>query len=204
LKNILCFGDSNTHGYIPGGAGRYTFYVRWTGKLQAILGNSYHIIEEGLNGRTTVFEDPIPGRRAIDYIAPCVRTHAPLDMIIFMLGSNDCKFEFNADEHDIAAGMRQVLETARSACTDCKPMILLISPPHLSWKKWSSEFDAYSEETCLKLACEYKKIANDTGSLFIDASKFVKPSEKDLLHLDEKGHVKLARTISKVIINELS
>ncbi len=57
LKNILCFGDSNTHGYMPGIGSRYPRNVRWTGKLQEILGGGYYVIEEGLTGRTTAFED---------------------------------------------------------------------------------------------------------------------------------------------------
>lgn len=204
MKNILCFGDSNTHGYIPGGKGRYPFNIRWTGRLQKNLGNGYYVIEEGLNGRTTIFEDTIPGRRAIDYIAPCVRTHAPLDIIIFMLGSNDCKFEFNADEDDIAEGMQQVVETAKGACQDCSPQILIISPPYLSWQKWSSEFNERSEAVCRKLADKYKEVASRTGSMFMDASKFVKPSSEDMLHLDENGHKKLADVIAeKILKNQL-
>lgn len=98
VKRILCFGDSNTYGYIPGGNGRrYGPDVRWTGLLSAWLKPECLIIEEGLPGRTTVFEDPIlPGRKGSDYFYPCLWSHAPLDMLLLMLGTNDCKMRFGA------------------------------------------------------------------------------------------------------------
>jgi lysophospholipase L1-like esterase len=60
MYNILCYGDSNTFGYIPGSGGqRYGRDIRWTGRLQHLLGERYYVIEEGLGGRTTVWDDPI-------------------------------------------------------------------------------------------------------------------------------------------------
>lgn len=47
MKHILCYGDSNTHGYIPGG-GRYDDDTRYTGILAKLLDSDYRIIEEGL------------------------------------------------------------------------------------------------------------------------------------------------------------
>ena len=103
VKRILCFGDSNTYGYIPGGNGRrYGPDVRWTGLLSAWLKPECLIIEEGLPGRTTVFEDPIlPGRKGSDYFYPCLWSHAPLDMLLLMLGTNDCKARFACDSYQI-------------------------------------------------------------------------------------------------------
>ena len=64
-KRILCIGDSNTWGYIPGSGERYEKNVRWTGKLAQTLGENYEVIEEGMNGRTTAFTDKIePGTAA--------------------------------------------------------------------------------------------------------------------------------------------
>ena len=61
MKTVLCYGDSNTYGYNPVNGLRYPQDVRWPGKLQSLLGNGYQIIEEGCNGRTTVFDDPLEG-----------------------------------------------------------------------------------------------------------------------------------------------
>jgi hypothetical protein len=64
VKEILCFGDSLTWGWNPVDRGRYPFEKRWTGVLQKELGKDYRIIEEGLNGRTTIWDDPIEGEKS--------------------------------------------------------------------------------------------------------------------------------------------
>ena len=95
MKNILCFGDSNTYGLIPFG-GRLDEHTRWTRVLSSLLGKDYWIHEEGLNGRTTGLDDPVwPGRNALDYLDLCLETHEPLDLTILMLGTNDLKICFS-------------------------------------------------------------------------------------------------------------
>ena len=85
-------GDSNTWGYDAETNGRFPDDVRWTGRLSERLGDSYTVIEEGLSGRTTVFEDPLnEGMSALPYLYPCLMSHAPLDYMVVMLGTNDCK-----------------------------------------------------------------------------------------------------------------
>lgn len=68
MKQLLCYGDSNTWGLIPGTKERYPWGIRWTSILQEKLGNAdVHVIEEGLCGRTTVFEDYYrKGRKGIE------------------------------------------------------------------------------------------------------------------------------------------
>ena len=91
-KNILCFGDSNTHGYNSKTGGRFTVEERWTKLLQRKLGDDYYVIEEGLSGRTTSFDDPVfEGLSGLNAIYPCMMTHEPLDLVIIMLGTNDTK-----------------------------------------------------------------------------------------------------------------
>ena len=90
--NILCFGDSNTWGYRPDRKGRFDENTRWTGLLQQKLGPEYHIIEEGLCGRTTIFQDELrENRRGLDMVGATVEIHNPIDLMIIMLGTNDCK-----------------------------------------------------------------------------------------------------------------
>lgn len=108
--NILCFGDSNTWGYKPDKSGRYDENIRWTGLLQKKLGSGYHIIEEGLCGRTTVFQDELrEGRRGLDLIGVTVKMHNPIDLMIIMLGTNDCKTRYRASASVIAKGLDQVI-----------------------------------------------------------------------------------------------
>ena len=93
MKRILCYGDSNTWGNIPADGRRYPADVRWTGVAAKLLGDGYSIIEEGLNGRTTSFDDYYVdcrnGRKGLGY-ALCA--HAPIDLIVVSLGTNDLKY----------------------------------------------------------------------------------------------------------------
>ena len=100
MKNILCYGDSNTWGYIPGGKGRYEYAVRWTGAAQRLLGDGYRIIEEGLNGRTTVFDSPFDGSvlNGTSHLMCCLMSHAPPDAVVIMLGTNDLMHSHTAWE----------------------------------------------------------------------------------------------------------
>src|SRR4051812_38077987 len=105
-RTILCFGDSNTHGADPQGGGRFPFDVRWPGRLEQELGSGWRVIEEGLSGRTTVFEDPfIEGRNGRQYLVPCLASHAPIDLLTIMLGTNDLKAVYRADPDMVAYGI---------------------------------------------------------------------------------------------------
>ncbi|MBR0402477.1 MAG: hypothetical protein IJH73_08230, partial [Lachnospiraceae bacterium] len=119
LKNILCFGDSNTYGFSPdwvkGNFGRHDRSVRWTGRLQELLGDEYRIIEEGLSGRPTVFADPtMADMSGLPYFRPCLKSHMPLDLVIIMLGTNDMKHRFNMLPVDIAKEAEALGEIVQS------------------------------------------------------------------------------------------
>src|SRR5262245_41824824 len=104
--SVLCYGDSNTWGFVPGTGARYALDVRWPGVLREQLGPEYWVIEEGLNGRTTVWEDPeVAGRNGQQYLPPCLQTHRPLDAVILFLGLNDLKTKFGATAETIAEGL---------------------------------------------------------------------------------------------------
>ena len=116
-KRILCIGDSNTWGYIPGSGERYEKNVRWTGKLAQTLGENYEVIEEGMNGRTTAFTDKIePGTAALDYLYPCLISQFPLDYIIVMLGTNDTKTRYGVNTVEIGYGLDEVLLKIEETC----------------------------------------------------------------------------------------
>lgn len=202
MKNILCFGDSNTYGLKPDGTGRYDFSVRYPGKLEALLGNEFHVMEEGCPGRTTVYEDiNRPFKKAIDYIVPCLQSHIPLDYVVIMLGTNDCKFAYNATSKEIAFGLSQVIDEVRSITPSSQ--VLIISPIHLGdavWK-YDFEFNEKSVEVSKGLSHEYRLIALETGSLFLDASTIASPSSIDGEHIDEFGHNKIAIAVAEIIRN---
>lgn len=119
LMNILCFGDSNTWGYRPDRKGRFDENTRWTGLLQQKLGPEYHIIEEGLCGRTTIFQDELrENRRGLDMVGATVEIHNPIDLMIIMLGTNDCKSHYRASASLISKGLDQVIRKARLNAAD--------------------------------------------------------------------------------------
>lgn len=198
MKRILCFGDSNTYGYIPGGKGRYGEDIRWTGLLQKKLGSEAVIIEEGLCGRTTVFQDELrQGRRGIELLPILLESHAPLDRVIVMLGTNDCKTVYRASAEVIGKGIEQLIGQIRSLLP--KTEILLISPILLGEDVWKPQFDPeFNKESVLvsqKLKAVYQKIAQQHNCKFLAASDIAKPSKEDQEHLDEGGHEALANAI---------
>ncbi|SHK05088.1 SGNH/GDSL hydrolase family protein [Hespellia stercorisuis] len=201
MTNVLCFGDSNTYGYIPDGSGRFSRSVRWTGLLQEMLGREYHIIEEGLCGRTTVFQDEIRfGRRGLDHIGVAVESHNPVDVLVIMLGTNDCKSRYAASAKLIARGVEEV--AARAKCYASENMqILIVSPiqlkPGVGAEGFDMEFDVRSEEVSRKLAAEYARVAEKNGYAFLDAARVTEASEADREHLDAYGHRELAEAIAR-------
>ena len=106
MKTIVCYGDSNTYGYNPENGFRYEYEERWTTILQKELKDSAIVIPEGLNGRTTSFEDELrPGRNGATYLDPCLHSHGPIDLVVLMLGTNDLKIRFQATPTDIGKGI---------------------------------------------------------------------------------------------------
>lgn len=132
-KSVLCFGDSNTWGYVPLTAGRLLRSERWPGILQKSLGEAYYVIEEGLNGRATVFDEPFrDGRNARTTLLAVLESHAPLDLLIIMLGTNDLKHHLNVSAHESARGISSLLQIATNSATGFdkgSPKILVIAPP---------------------------------------------------------------------------
>lgn len=204
VMNILCFGDSNTWGYRPDRKGRFDENIRWTGLLQKKLGSDCHIIEEGLCGRTTIFQDELrEGRRGLDLVGVTVEAHNPIDLMIIMLGTNDCKSRYGASASVIAHGLDLVIKKARQNASQHFDL-LVISPIHLGHgvgePDFDSEFDEKSEVVSRNLAIEYRKVALQNHAAFLNAADYALPSVTDREHLDEKGHTALADAIYDKII----
>lgn len=110
IKQILCFGDSNTYGLIPGTSGRYEWGVRWTSILdEKVRKKGYRVVEEGLCGRTTIFDDiRRKGRRGTELLPVLLEAHRPVDIVILMLGTNDCKTAYGATAERIGEGIEEL------------------------------------------------------------------------------------------------
>lgn len=195
MRSILCFGDSNTWGYNPDGGTRFPRNVRWTGLLQQTLGAEYYVIEAGLNGRTTVFEDPhMENRNGKRMLTVCLETHKPIDSVILALGTNDCKSKFNAAPFDIARGMSLLVEmTLAFGVKD----VLVVSPAPLTTLSNYAEQFIHGVEKSQALAGKYAALAKDYGVSFLDAGQHAQASELDGLHLDATGHAGLADAFSR-------
>ena len=206
MKRILCYGDSNTYGYNADTGERFPKSIRWTGLLQKLLSDEFEIIEEGLGGRTTVWEDRALGLiSGNEYLTPCIYSHQPIDMIIIMLGTNDLKHMFAASPFDVYWGMERIIKTVKnseSRIFGAAPKIFIISPPLIS-KELSDDFKFMFEKAPQKsryLSNYYKELSEEYSTLFLDAADIVEPCETDGVHLDEENHKKLARAVFEMLI----
>ena len=198
MKQILAFGDSNTWGLIPGSGERYPVHIRWTGILRkAAVSNGYRVLEDGVCGRTTVFQDPSrSGRRGLDAIDR-YREADSLSAVILMLGTNDCKTVFRASPEQIGCGLEQCLIRFEQLIPPEK--ILVVSPLLLGKDVWKPEkdpaFDKQSVRTCAALKDIYRKIAERRGCAFLAASDHAEACHVDEEHLNAEGHEHLAAAI---------
>ncbi|MBR3645305.1 MAG: arylesterase [Lachnospiraceae bacterium] len=204
MNQVLCFGDSNTWGYNPYTKGRYPVGVRWTSRLKDKLsGEHINILEEGLCGRTTIYEDETrPGRKGIDSIREIFNDNTNIDGVVIMLGTNDCKTYNNSSAKEIAHGIDDCLDIVLRHVS--AENVLLLSPIHLGEKVWQegydTEFNKKSVVISKALKYEYKKVARRRGVHFLSASDYAVPSKVDQEHLNESGHRKLADIIYKKLI----
>ncbi len=205
MKNILCFGDSNTWGYSPQDGSRFPPNVRWTGTLQKTLGIDYNIIEEGLNGRTTFIneegEDARPFRSGSDVFSMILESHRPLDLVTIMLGTNDLKLEFNLSVEEIAQGVKELCEIVLNSeyLIDNPPKLLLISPIHIgsTIQPDQEEFFEQAREKSYQFAEHYQRVAEELGIHFLDAAKIVSPSEGEGVHWDADQHIKFGKVLAQ-------
>ena len=203
MKQIVCFGDSNTYGYIPENGERYPWGVRWTSLLNEKLGYSkYHIEEEGLCGRTTIFEDPLRDNRNGSRMLPALlETHQHADLIIVMLGTNDCKTVFGASADVIGKGITRLLDQIQEYAPRAK--VLLMSPIYLGEKVWQEGYDQeFSRESVIvsrNLQPVYEKIAAERHISFLPAASYVHCCDADQEHLNAAGHKKFAEVVYRKV-----
>lgn len=204
MKRILCFGDSNTYGLDPdwerGENARFGEDTRWPCLLRTMLGAEYRIIEEGLCGRTTVFDNPaFPGRRGLDFLRPCIETHAPVDLAVIMLGGNDANSLYSASPADIAAGMGRLAASALDRggyLIYGPPRVLIAAPSPLEGP--AAESDPAAARKLPLLPKLYESQARRLGCEFIDLSH-IRPSRLDGVHLDPDGHRAVAEALARRI-----
>ena len=144
--------------------------------------------------------DPLrDGRRGTALFPTLLESHAPLDDIVIMLGTNDCKTVFGASAEVIGKGMVRLLEQVKEYSPDSR--ILLVSPIYLGEKVWQEEYDQefseHSVEVSKELEQVYKKIARERSILFLAASSCARASQDDQEHMDADSHQSFAEAVWK-------
>ena len=205
MKSILCYGDSNTWGCIPlrgpDPASRFPPATRWPGVLRRELGDGYWIVEAGLNGRTTVWDDPLePRRNGRKLLLPTLLTHQPLDLVIIMLGTNDLKRRLGGSANEIAAGAGMLIDVvAGSGCgpEGGAPRALLICPPPVGrLDPLDDEFEGATEKS-RRLAGHYAATAAARSCPFLDAGSVISSSDVDGIHLEASEHERLGLAVAE-------
>lgn len=200
MKTILCYGDSNTWGFNAITQDRYPLAERWTGVLAQLLGAAYRVVEEGLNGRTTVWDDPIEGyKNGREYLIPCLESHRPIDLVILMLGTNDLKKRFSVSAYDIAQSAGVLVDTIQKSAAGpggSAPRVLLISPPVVGKLTEFADMFEGAEAKSLKLAEYYSRTAELFRCDFLNAAEVIVSSDLDGIHLEADQHLKLGKAVA--------
>ena len=188
-------------GYDPVTKARISREERWTGVLRVALGSDYVVIEEGLNGRTTVWDDPIEGHKnGAAYLPACLESHLPLDLVIIMLGTNDLKYRFSVTASDIANGAGVLIDIAQRRITrpmyGSTPQVLLIAPPTVTKLIDFAEMFQGAREKSLRFGSLYARVASEKACAFYDASGVVACGEQDGIHFEVAEHRKLGLGIA--------
>ena len=208
MRTVLCYGDSNTWGYEPATGNRFPEDVRWPGVLAHELGDDFRVIEEALNGRTTVRDDPVEEyKNGKDYLRPCLESQAPLDLVIIALGVNDLKARFFASASDAADGAGVLVSIAQRSGVGPggnSPAVLLVAPPPVGHLTELAQMFAGAGEKSKGFSRQYRRVAQKYGCRLLDAGEVVQASDRDGIHLEAAEHRKLGEDIATSVKETLA
>lgn len=201
---VMCYGDSNTYGFDPSNAGaRYSEELIWTSIVQQKLGSGYTVINEGKNGRTTAYDVPgKKGRNGLTSLPKCLIENAPLDIVVFMLGTNECSSNVNIPLEDIGKGMTALIRETRERCVELQgyePEILVIGPPPILSDFHGTVYEDQLAEELIErsanVAPMYEKIAAENNCKFMYCPDSAERSALDCLHFTQQGHCIMAEAV---------
>jgi lysophospholipase L1-like esterase len=213
VQHVLVYGDSLTWGIVPNTRRRFPFEERWPGVLENKLnklGHRVRLVENSLNGRRTVWEDPFkPGRNGLLGLSQCIEMHSPLALVILMLGTNDFQFSHPYNNAWSAAqGIVTLVNEIRKAPiepgTPIPPILVICPPPIASPKGVLAEKFSGAEKRCAGLADAYRAASSDLGCHFFDAASVTSSSRVDGIHLDADQHLALGSALANVVAPLLS
>lgn len=205
-KTVLCYGDSLTWGYDVDGPGRHALEDRWPSVLQNALGGDAHVVAEGLNGRTTAFDDHLAGadRNGARILPTILMSHAPIDLIVIMLGSNDMKPFICGHAVGARQGMRRLVDIVRNhdyPLDEAAPDILIVAPPPLCETgdpDFAASFKGGVEQSRM-LASFYSELADLEGCGFFDAGSVATTTPIDGVHLDARNTRAIGKGLEPIV-----
>jgi lysophospholipase L1-like esterase len=202
VRTVLCFGDSNTWGFVPSGNGaRFDWETRWPGVLQGLLGKDWRVLEEGLSGRTSTLDSPLaPYRNGREYLLPCLESHMPLDRVVIYLGTNDLQDRYSMTPLDVAravTGLGRLVRRSETGPDGGPPEVLVLGLPRLGrdLPETMREARAKAEELprCFALA------AAEAGVPVLELADRVAYDDEDGIHLDAAGHRAVAEAVAEAL-----
>jgi len=207
MEQILVYSDSLTWGIIPNTRRRLAFSSRWPGVLERTLngmGAEVRVVENCLNGRRTVWDDPFkPGRNGAEGLAQVIEMHSPLSLVVLMLGTNDFQCTHDNNAWLSAQGMAALVREVRNAPIEPEmpiPEIMIVAPPKIVDPRGAiaAKFSG-ADRRSVGLAEELKQVATANGTFFLDSSEVTAASRVDGIHLDEDQHDELGRAVAKAV-----
>jgi lysophospholipase L1-like esterase len=203
VKQILVYGDSLSWGIVPGTRHRLPFEQRWPGILERELvqtGSSVRLIEDCLNGRRTVWEDPFkPGRNGVTGIEQRMEVNSPLALVILMLGTNDFQSMHQHNAAHSAQGIASLVRAIRRAPIEPDmPVapILVVAPPRTATPAGAvADKFAGARDRSEGLDAAFAAVAAELSCAFFDAGRIVTVSPVDGVHLDADQHDVLGRAL---------
>jgi lysophospholipase L1-like esterase len=208
VRHILVYSDSLTWGIIPNTRARLPLDERWPGVLENKLnaaGKRVRVIEDCLNGRRTVWDDPIkPGRNGLQGLAQRIEIHSPLSLVILMLSTNDFQTSHPHNNAASAAhGMAALVNEIRAAPIEpgmpIPPVLIVCPPPIVSPKGAIAPKFSGAEQRCLGLADAYRKLSATLGCHFFDAGSVTPASRIDGIHLDADQHLLFGEALAEAV-----
>ncbi|MEM8648936.1 MAG: SGNH/GDSL hydrolase family protein [Pseudomonadota bacterium] len=206
MKTILAYGDSLTWGSVPGAGLRHPQGSRWPDALAEGLGSGVDVITDGLRGRLTAYDDHTAGcdRNGSRTLPTALYAHAPLDLVIILLGINDLQPHIAGSSLAAMDGLRRlvtIIQTHESGPDYPAPKVLIISPPHLC----ETDDQIYAEyflnmiDQSRDLAVKFEQISKEKSCAFFDAANVCKASPVDGVHMDEENTINLGKALVPVV-----
>jgi len=212
VQQILVYADSLSWGIIPMTRNRLPFEARWPGVMENELnarGKSVRVIEDCLNGRRTVWDDPFkPGRNGLEGLAQRIEIHSPLALVILMLGTNDFQSMHPHNAWHAAQGIAALVTAIRQAPIEPDmpvPPVLVVAPPRIESPRGpvAPKFLG-AEAKCVGLADAYREVTAALGCHVFDSSTVTSASRVDGIHLDADQHLTLGQALADVVSPLLS